>query len=102
MSVNDQESGSARRPGLDASLQPHALAHADAVVAADLDATGHAGHLVLLQRLVRSSADPDEPLHWICAWCGGAADWHPTDTAHRQAAADRLCAVCAHRRDAAA
>ncbi|MCY3923820.1 MAG: hypothetical protein OXG27_15690 [Chloroflexi bacterium] len=73
MSVNDQESGSARRPGLDASLQPHALAHADAVVAADLDATGHAGHLVLLQRLVPSSADPDE--RRALFWCESCKLW---------------------------
>lgn len=73
MSGNDHELGFARRLAADASLRPAALVHADRGLAADLDAWGHAGHLLLLQRVVESGAEPDE--RRCLFWCESCRLW---------------------------
>jgi len=71
MSAND------RRFGFAPPAEPMSTAGDDALVlasvAADLDARGHAGHLVLLQRLVPSGADPDE--RRALFWCESCKLW---------------------------
>ncbi len=73
MSRNIHESGSARWLGADASVQPAALVHAEGGLTADLDAWGHAGHLVFLQRVVELGPDPDE--RRCLFWCESCKLW---------------------------
>ncbi|MCY3572277.1 MAG: hypothetical protein OXH19_13190 [Chloroflexi bacterium] len=73
MRQNDHKSRPARRLEADASVQPAALVHARGGLAADLDAWGHAGHLVLLQRVVESRADPEE--RRCLFWCESCKLW---------------------------
>ncbi|MDE2968457.1 MAG: hypothetical protein OXS30_13345 [Chloroflexota bacterium] len=73
MSLNTHESGPARRLGADAWVQPAALVYAHGGLAADLNAWGHAGHLVLLQRVVESGAEPDE--RRCLFWCESCKLW---------------------------
>lgn len=73
MSLNDHDSGPARPLGATAAVEPAALVYADGGPAADLVAWGHAGHLVLLQRVVESSADPGE--RRCLFWCESCRLW---------------------------
>lgn len=73
MSLNDNDSGSARRLGRGSSVEPAALVHAERGLAADLQARGQAGHLVLLQRVVESEADPGAQR--CLFWCESCKLW---------------------------
>ncbi|MCY3558635.1 MAG: hypothetical protein OXH13_08335 [Chloroflexi bacterium] len=73
MSPNDYDFGSARPLGRGASVEPAVLVHDERGLAADLDAWGHAGHLVLLQRVVESEAARDERRGLF--WCENCKLW---------------------------
>ena len=73
MSLNDHDSGPAQSLGAGAAVEPAALVYADRGTAADLVAWGHTGHLVLLQRVVESGADPDERRCFF--WCESCRLW---------------------------
>ena len=73
MSLNDYDSGSGRALDRGATVELAALVYADRGLAADLQAWGHAGHLVLLQRVVESEADHGEQR--CLFWCESCQLW---------------------------
>ena len=73
MSRNDHNSGPTPPLGTGASVESAALVYADLGPADDLRAWGHAGHLVLLQRVIESGAAPDE--RRALFWCESCKLW---------------------------
>ena len=73
MNVNDRENGSAQTPAARTPTRHDALVHVDQGSVGDLQAWGHAGHLVLLQRVV---APDSESLAERCLfWCETCKLW---------------------------
>lgn len=73
MNLNDQAPGG--MPGLspERATEAAALVHIDRGVAADLDAWGHAGHLVLLRRVIVSGGDSQDQR--CLFWCESCRVW---------------------------
>ena len=73
MKVNDHVSDARVELGLAEPTAQGALVHVERGVSADLEAWGHAGHLVLLQRLVAPRSD--SPVERGLFWCETCSLW---------------------------
>jgi len=73
MGVNDRETDSWQRPAAKMPVQRNALVHVDQGMTGDLQAWGHAGHLVLLQRVV--GTDSGAPAERCLFWCESCKLW---------------------------
>ncbi len=73
MNVNDRENGSAQTPAARTPTRHDALVHVDQGSVGDLQAWGHAGHLVLLQRVV--ATDSESPAERCLFWCETCKLW---------------------------
>lgn len=71
--MNDQAPDSAPELGSATPTTPVSLVHVGGGVSADLEAWGHVGHLVLLQRLVAPHGD--SPVERCLFWCETCHLW---------------------------
>ena len=73
MNVHDQAPRDALTPSQGSATGEAAVVHRDGGVAADLDAWGHAEHLLLLRRVVASGADHQDQR--CLFWCASCQIW---------------------------